>query len=79
MEAALATLSLEQLQTRLSEALDAVHALRTGKQIASTSFGDRSIGYQSLTQAEAYVAQLNAAIIAKTSGRKARSPLFARF
>lgn len=73
MDAALATLTLEALQTRLSEALTALHRIRTGP-IAVTA-RDRSIRYAEDQRLEAYINQLQAAIVAKQGGAT-RGPIY---
>jgi len=78
MEAALARLTLDQLNLRLTEALDAVHALQTGVRTIDVRFGERVIRYQEsdLPRLEAYISQLTAAIDIKQTGRPSRRPMY---
>lgn len=74
MDAALATLSLETLQTRLTESLDALHRLNTGPSAAS--YGDRQVQYQQRKDdLERYINRLQSAIATK-QGTATRGPIY---
>lgn len=76
MQAALATLTLAQLQQYLAEGLDALHQLNTGTRVVRVRFADRWTEYHESDAArlQDYINQLTRAIQAKTdpSGRSGR-------
>jgi hypothetical protein len=78
VEAALASLDLTTLQSYRTEALTALHQLRTGKRTVSISHTGVSRTYaQNETRAlESYISALQSAIDAKTYDRPARGPLY---
>jgi hypothetical protein len=81
MDAHLASLPLATLQSRLTEADAALHALRVQK-AAATGTGNRSTTFRAETEIqglEKYVAALAAAIQAKTTGRPRRGPIYLNF
>ena len=73
----LSVLTLDQLNQRLSETLDALHALHTGARVIDARFGDRVVRYQEadIPRLEAYAARLQRAISIK-SGSKSRPIYF---
>lgn len=79
MEAALATLTLAELQTRLTAALDAAHQLYIGVQEVTVREGPSLVTYREpdIGKLEAYIAALQGAITAKQSGAPAgRRPVY---
>lgn len=74
MDAAFATLSLETLQARLAESLDALHRLRTGP--VAVGHRERSVRYAESNRIETYINQLQAAIAAKRGGGATRGPIY---
>lgn len=80
MDAALIALPLETLQSRLDEALAALHKLTTGTRTVSVSMqGGRSAAYSgvNINDLKGYIADLQGAIAAKQTGAKAvRRPIY---
>lgn len=73
----LQSLPLATLQQRLTEALDAKHALATGKRTVDVGVGDQRIRYseQNVEQLDGYIAALHRAIQAQQTGRPAYGPI----
>lgn len=74
MESALASLSLETLQAKLSESVDALHRLNTRPTVAQSG-PDRIEYAQKNRDLERYIAQLQAAIQIKQGGAR-RGPIY---
>lgn len=68
-------ISLATLQTRLTEAQDAFHALNTGAQTVSISTGDKRINFTpaEVDKLRAYIADLQRAIAIASGGTDPRA------
>ena len=78
MQELLVTRPLDTLQTRLTEALDALHAFGTGKMQVSVSWHARAVQNTpaSRKDIEMYARQLGQAIRMKETGAPARGPIY---
>lgn len=74
---ALQSLPLDQLQSERSECLAALLAIAKGRKVQRTGFDGRSVDYTPADTArlESLIADLDAAIQAKTTGTPTRRPL----
>lgn len=74
MSDALATLPVETLQTYLGQAITARHNILTQRQAQSVRFmdGERTFTTTNLAALDNYIAELNSAIFAKSSGAPTR-------
>lgn len=85
MDAALLSLPLETLQTRLAEATEALHKLAIGDRVVSVQL-DKNNGRRTefsevnIDKLKAYVADLQSAIATKQSGGTvSRRPIYVSF
>jgi hypothetical protein len=80
MDAALLSLPVETLQSRLDEAMAALHKLAIGGRAVSVSIqGGRAAAYSqaNINDLKGYIADLQGALAAKQTGRSAaRGPIY---
>jgi hypothetical protein len=82
MDAAiLSSLTLDVLQARLNEALDAKHQLSLGAQTVLVHLADQRVQFTpgSAAELDAYMAALHRAIRAKTTDRPLHAPIYLGF
>jgi len=81
MQAALATLDLVTLRTRLGAALTAIDDLMLGKREVYVWHGDVRVQYSEVNKAALaeYVSQIQAAIRAKELGAPVHAPVYLTF
>ena len=82
MDAALLSLPLETLRTRLAEATEALHKLAIGDRVVSVQSNGRRAEFSdaSIDKLKSYIAELQSAIAAKQTGAKsARKPVYLSF